>query len=355
MSETVEFAPSSSAAPAPDAIGAMSSEERHSWRMTGELPARDRTTDSPASVSDATEAPSSTYAESSPAKPVDQAAATAANITAPSEAATSKRSNAETRKAELGAEIQALLKQRDELRQSVTSGARPSQPTIDVPASSPAPESRSLEHVIATPDTSRPALDETAFYTQFPEATVGQYVRYAARYEHFALQRESQAHQAITSRVQHYDSLMEKAVEAHPELMERVPEVLQSVRPIDLLGPNEPAGPLNWAMQEIWQSPQSAAILLHIADHPDVLVKIQRSGSPAETIRTIAQLDARLTTSVPSQPPAPAGTPVSLAPPPPATLGKKPAQPADELSEAIRSGDFARYRELQNRKDLKTA
>lgn len=325
----------------------MSPEERQTWRMTGTLP----------NLSDApdVDAQTSTEADSSPAKPVEQAASTDASTPPASETGTPKKNTAETRKAELNAEIKAMLAEIDTLKATRESlRARPSADTDVNAAPSPAPQSASLEAVITAPDLSRPMLKDAEFYERFPDASITDFMRYTARYEFGAVEQAKSAQQAQRSRVEFYNKAITKAVDEFPNLESRVPTVLRDVAPVELLKPGEAAGPLNYAMQEIWNSDKAGQLLIHIADHPDVLTKIQQSRSAAETIRTIAQLEARLETASVS-PPAPAGNPVSLAAPPPSTLGKKPAQPADELTDAIRTGDFARYRELQNQKELKRA
>jgi hypothetical protein len=337
------------AAPASsDVIGAMSDSDRHAWRMTGDIPKPDPAGTEPAHTSDVTQ-------ESSSAAPDAQAAEIAASQPPTSEAGTPKKHNAETRKAELNAEILALKAQRDALKSEVESSARRPTAPPDVKAeSSPATQPVSLDSVIANPDVARPMLSEEAFYTQFPDASVGAYVRYAARYEHRLASFEQQQTQTLRSREAFYGETAAKVAAESPDIIAKLPPQLLGAKPVDLLEPGEAPGPWNIAVHEILSSPEAGRLLAHLADHPDVAQKIGASRTQQETIRIIAQIEARLA-SAPVSPAAPAAIPVSLAPPPPATLGKKPGQPADELADAVKTGDFARYRELQNNKDLKSA
>ena len=332
----------------PDVIGSMSDSERQTWRMTGTLP---NLSDAP----DSSDAQTSTDAASSPAQPVAQAASTDASAPPASESGTPKKANAETRKAELAAEIQALLKQRDQLRADVASPAPRPSASPDVPAaSSPAPQSRTLQSVIASPDLSRPPLSDTEFFTEFQDATVADYTRYVTRDELMRARRDDEAQRQVETSVSRFRSKMDAVVKVDPKLMDRLPASLD-VHPLELMPAGQQPGPLNYALQEILDAdaPVAAKLLAHLIDHPEIVNTIQR-GSARMAIRTIAQIEARLESS-PVPPAAPAATPVSLAPPPPTTLGTKPAQPADEIADAIKSGDVARYRELMNRKDMARA
>lgn len=337
---TETVAPASSTT---DVLGAMSSGQRDHWRMTGELPKGDDQAASPAPTSE-----SDVRGDSSPAKPVEQAAETAASTQPASEPGTPRKNNAETR-------IRELLAENKRLQEQIASSApRPTAPSDVRPESSPAPQPPSLQQVILSPDLGQPVMEEGEFFAAFPDANVRDYARYVSRYEIKAEQQELARTTHVHDRQTFYQSAYEKAITAIPaDVQAKLPPALIEAHPRELLPSGMPEGPWNYAVQEIFASERAADLLTHLANSPDVARQIAQSKSPAETIRIVAQIEARLSPSVNS--PAPAGNPVSLAPPPPATLGKKPAQPADELQEAIRTGDFARYRELQNRKEMRSA
>jgi hypothetical protein len=330
-----------------DVIGALSSSERQNWRLTGELPKTSAVeAQPPASESDVTP-------ESRPATPVDQAAEIAASPSPASEPGTPSKPNAETRKADLAAEILALKAERDAIRSEIQSSARrPTAPSDVSQESRPASQPVSIEQVIASPDLSRPMLEPEQFYAQFPDATVAAYQRYVARYEVRSERQEIERTQTLRQREA---AFAERAAKVSPDIAPKLPPEMLAAKPLDLMTPDDgQPGVWNVAMQEVMAASDTARLLEHLAATPADLQKIAMTRSEAETIRTIAQIEARLETA-PVPPPAPAGNPVSLAPAPLHTLGKKPAQPADELADAIKTGDFARYRELQNRKDLKSA
>lgn len=332
MSESVATAPVESSTPAPSvSLDSLDTTQYDHWRSTGELPDNQKP------------AEPSTEAASSPAEPGDQAASTDATQPPASEPGTPKKNNAETRIKELLAENARIKAEMESLR------ARPSEPQTEA-ASSPASQSPDIEATIQSPDLSKPMLKDEAFYAQHPEASISDYLRYVARYEHGAATNAQQSRQRHLSRQQFYGTAAAKALESYPDLEAKVPQVLQDAYPVELLPPGTPPSAANYAMQEIWHSPDPGKLLLHIADHPDVLKEIQQATAPVDVVRTIARLQARLDASV--TPPAPAGDPVSLAPKPTPTLGKKPAQPADPLEDAIRTGDFARYKELTDAKEL---
>jgi hypothetical protein len=322
-------------APSTPDLAALSSKDLSQWRLTGEV---------------ASPADPSTEADSSPAKPAKQAASTDATTQPASEPGTPKKANADTRKAELNAEIQALLKQRDEIKASLGSTPRPTAPP-DVPAaSSPAAQPVSLESVIRQPDLAQPALGETAFYTQFPEATVADYVRYVTRFEVLTNQRDTERVQSVRQREAAYAERVQTALAATPDLIARLPQPLLAAVPTDLLDPSTPVGPWNVALQEVINAEQPQQVMAYLADHPEIVTKIEQSRSQSETIRIIAQIDARLTAA--SVPPKPTAKAVTSAPPPPPSLGSKPSIPGDELEEALATGDVGKYMREANRREM---
>lgn len=328
--ETVAPAPASQ-----DALNAMSGEERANWRLTGDLPEA-----KPSTTSDVS-------ADSSTAQPDAQAASTDATPPAASEPATPKKANAETRKAELNAEIQALLRQRDEIKASLSSAPRPTA-SRDVSAdSSPAMQPVSLESVIDAPDVTAPLVNETAFYTQFPDATVADYLRYVASY-----QAERVAYRQVQTQTlrQREAAFAERASKVSLEVAEKLPPEILSATPVELMAPGQRPGLWNYAVQEILNSPVADRLFAHLADHPEVVREIGATRDQADTIRTIARIEARLDAApVPSQPVVKATT---SAPPPPPTLGRKPAIPSDEVDEALASGDVGKYIRVMNQREM---
>lgn len=353
MSESVPTStPDPAPAAAPSVLEGLSAEERSHWRLTGEIKGASPSAVDPAShpsLSDVTPV-------SSPATPDnDQAAEIAASPSPASEPGTPKKSNAETRIKELLAKNAELLAQLDaSKRRSESYAPSPTAPRDVTVESSPTPQPVTLATVVQSPDVSRPMLGEEEFFQQFPDATLGQHGLYQIRYE-LARVKATETQQAReTARIASYQSAAKDVIANVPDtLLATIPQLINA-KPVELLAPNETPTVWNYAAHEVLESKHAVALTKHLAEHPDEMAQLAATTSPLETVRMIARLEARIAGSSVS-PPAPAGSPVSLAPPPPETLGKRPAQPADELSDAIRTGDFQRYRELQNRKDLKRA
>lgn len=341
-------------APAADPLGALSSQERSHWRLTGELP----TQTEPASDLGEGAADESPNVDrtSLPGQPGDQAAETAASIPPASKPGTpSKKSNADTRKAELNAEILALKNERDRLRAERESYQAPTyQPPVVTPESRPA-SPPDLASTLSNPDTRQPMLTEESFWQQFPNATVGDFARYVARYELRAESALRDDYTARKTRVDPFYSRLEQRKAEDPAYLDRIDARVKALVPVDLLPPGTRPNAGNIIAQAVVTSPQSLELMEHLTEHPEVLDRLHASPSADVIVREIGRLESKLETSKTATPAAPAALPVSLAPAPTVTLGSKPSQPADELADAIRTGDFARYRELQNRKEMKRA
>lgn len=350
MSETATLTanPASSAA---NVLGALTPQQHADWRLTGSLPAVEPT--APASESDVTP-------ESSPATPVDRAAEVAASSPPASKPGTpsKKPSNAESRKADLNAEILALKAERDRLRADRDALLRPSPAPAVNPVSPPDPAPADLATVLARPDISQTPLTEAAFWERFPEATVGDYARYVARYELVADREQMRVQSSRQQKAQAFtEQIGASPAERAAFWQTQDPRFTSpAFTPIDLLPPQTPIAASHVIAQELVTSPSAKLLIEYLTAHPDELTALEASATTADIIRSIGRLEARLSRPSTTVPPAaPAALPVSLAPPPPATLGQKPSQPADELQEAIRTGDFARYRELQNRQEMRSA
>ena len=330
-----------SAAPA---LESLNSTQMDHWRMTGEMPSSEGSAETPP-------------ADSSPAQPAEQADRTESLSPPASEPGKPSRTNAETRKPELEQDIQSLLSRRAALRAEVEAEERRREhlrPTPDATpaASSPAP-AKSLIETIQTPDIDRAPLTDTQFFEQYPEASLVDLTRYAAQYQALSLQRTQAVQQKKQGRIDTFSTRMAEAVASDPQFWSKVDPRLASAKTVDNLGPGESMTAANVIAQELLTSAAPAALLTHLTAHPDVLNRLLMSPNAITIARELGRIEASL--SLTANQPAPAGDPVSLAPPPAPTLGKKPAQPADELAEAIKSGDFARYKELTDQKELRTA
>jgi hypothetical protein len=301
---------------APDApvlpnLSGMSSAQVAEWRKTGE-------------------APKDAAAESSPAEPVEQVASTEVAATPASEPGSPKKKNAESRKQELQAEIDGLLKTRAQLRAEVQAPAPVSRPDVQPVASSPA---------AAFPD-------YDAWSTQQPSGADIRYERYSAEFtlavaaekaQAFEEQRRYQADVREAEEVkQAYLSQAEVFVQDHPDYWSVVNPVTTQVQPT----------PTTEAMGNvIARSASPTQLLYHLGQHRDEFQRIV-SLPPARAVYELGKIEARLTpSSVPS-------VPRTSAPPPPQTLSTRAVAPVDDVDAALASGDFRRYKAAQNARDV---
>ena len=314
---------------APD-LGAMSPDERSHWRLTGEFPS----------------AKDSSEAASTPAEPAEQAASTDASSTPASEPGTPKK-NAATR-------IQQLLEENKLLKERLESAPRESRPAPAVDeraASSPAQAAeRTLDAAIASPDLSRPPLEEGDFFREFPDASMAAFVDYRHGYREAMSEARRAADQQRESLSSSYAQRMAPAIEADPQFWSTLDPRLKETTPIALLPAGEAPTALNFAAQEILESEHPAEIMSYLSAHPQYLEVLSRMSS-AHAIRAIARLDALVgsVSSVPTK--QPVGKTTTSAPAVPQTLGSKPAESADETTTSVVAGDFRRYKSAMNRRE----
>lgn len=353
MSDPLTQAPAPPAPPASgDVLGSMTPDARASWRLTGEVPISSVESETPDHEStDDTQA-------SSPATPVDRAAQTGASRTPASEPGTPKKNNASTRKAEVAAdvaELENLLKRRAELRQQMLDSDTVT-PSTPKPVSDPATTTPTLAEALSQPDVTQPMLSETKFWEQFPDATVGDYAGYIAEYKLQSRDHIRSQEQARADRIRPYTEQLQKKLAEQPDFWQKVDPRVLNLNPVDNLPPGVKPTLANVLAQEIITSPRAMALIEHLSANADTLLpKLLALPHAAAVIREVGRLESRFENSPSVPTAAPAASPVSLAPDPIPTLGQKAKQPADELTDAIRNGDFARYRELQNRKEMRSA
>ena len=338
-------ASSAVAEPAIPDLAALSSEQRQSWRQTGQFPT-DSHSDEPAATSTASAA--------------EQPASTDASTPAASDAATPdkpKGKGLQTRHAQLDAEINGLqekLRQRAELRKQLEDPA-PS-PVSDVSRGS-SPKAPALSEVLKSPDLASDPLNEEQFFAQFPDAAYGQYQRYLTRYELLSAQQatdqqryQQQAEQVRTERASTFTERIKQAVTATPALLEKIAaSPVSQFTPLESLPKGVRPGPENMLAQEVMTSEMAPALLVHFADHPGELSDLL-DKTPAEIIRAVGRLEAKLTPAAGKPGPLPKTT--SSAPPPPPQVLSRASVPADDIEGALASGDFRRYKELANKRDI---
>ena len=339
-------------------MDSLSSEERGTWELNGDLPDRVAIgTQSPDVPAASSTAPTE-LRESSPASPAAPAASTDASLAPASEPGPpAERKGAKARNGELDAEIQGLqdrLKLRKALREELASLERPAPHSAAQPAATAAatPTQQDWQRIMAQPDAPKEAdFDSFAEFTAAAAYHVTQSVlrdERAAQQEQTVLQREVTEIQTMAA------SAAERiAVHAqtHPEFADRIdPRLLNletaSVRRLT----GEKVGPQHLLAEETLKSPAVVQLLEHFStpegqrDWRDLLVK-----PPSDLLRAFGHLEARFDSASPS---APTPKTVSSAPAPPVTLGSRPADTSDPLEAAIKRKDTAAYVREANKREL---
>lgn len=317
----------SSPAPSTFDLGTLNAEQRTEWRMSGKLP-------EPAS--DETPDPSSP-ADSTPAEPVAQVASTDASSEPASEPAPPKKSKADQRFQELLKERATERERADRLERELAA-LRQAKP--DVPASSPAP----VEQF--------PGYD--AWAQTHPEGAYDEYL--LEKFEHTQTLKQTAAQQkaaqeqfsrTAAERVEAFSQRYREAVSADETLPTRINARLYDLKTVDAcLQAGEPVTAGNAIAQEIVESENPVKLLLHLSEHPDEFTRISQL-SPAGVIRAMARLEKELDT-----PAIPPPKTISSAPALTTTLGSRPAVPGDPLKAAEKSGDYSKWRELANAREI---
>lgn len=254
------------------------------------------------------------------------------------------KGNAETRKAELESEIQALLKQRAELRREVT----PAEPVAASapPASQPAPMKVEGEPQYA---------DFEADPARYPDP----YAAWMdARFEWRAKQAEERAAKAVEERLRREQSdrelkqrtstlqqRIDAAIEADPSLRERIlPNQFDAV-PTSLLN-GEPAAPQNDLAEAMLDAEKPADLMAYLSEQPKALARLLTSPNPRAFWRTLGQIEGQM-----ALPPKRTPKTITDAPEPPHPVGTRLSALSD-ADAALRGGDLSAYEAARNRERL---
>ena len=317
-----------------DQLASLSAADRATWRLTGDLPGEKKTEPTPD--------PPSPNADSTPAVPAEPGARTGAEQLAASEPAKPKTED----------RFQTLLRERHEATERATrlerelADLRAAAPKPDAPKASSTTPPPSLADTVAAPDLSKPALSDVAFFAAYPEASLGDFNRYVTRHEMGLATRQTQAQAARQTREQAARAAMAPAEKADAAFMSKQSPDVVALTPIDFLAPGQTVTAANVVAQEMFVSPALPQLMQHFTDHPEELARL-KTLPPLAIAREIGRLEAKVVSA-----PAPRPQTVSTAPPPPTTLGTKVVTQADEVESAVAAGDFRRYREAQNRREM---
>jgi hypothetical protein len=331
-------APADALPSVPD-LSALSADERKTWRETGAFPSQ-------------TSSPSRTPADSSPATPPVAAPSTEGRDTSASEAGTaSAGEDLSSYKTKTAKRMQELLEENRSLKQVrdalLSPSARPEPPPVAPPA-----QPMGVQQFIAQVTPSEPVLAETQFYERFPEASVGDFVRYTTRYE-LATERATAAAEAQRDqKVSGWKQRATAAFNEDPEFWKTsVDPELVSLKPLELLGPHDQVTVGNLLGQELLESPLAPEIIRYLTEHPEEKAALAAFNTVPLMARAIGRLEATLGKR-PSSSPQPVTPPSSSAPPPAQTVGSRRSTPVDESDDALIQGDFRRSRELMNAREL---
>lgn len=324
--------PDSSSVPVPALLPVerLDAPQRAEWLKTGERP----------TAASASEVPDAS-ADSSPAVPNASAAETAVSTPPASEPGTpTRKPNAESRKAQLSAEIQDLLRQRALLQHEITQ-ARPTPSPDASAASSPAPlDFPPFEQWLGQPGNE--GQDYDTYRDHREDFRQGRSAAVSAQ-----VQAKASRHQAFVQRVA-------TAATADPEWTNKVHPHLLGMRTVDSLAPGEEMTAAHVLAQEIYESDAPVAVLQHLTQHPEDIHRLLTAPTFAAIARSVGALATRLThnSSASTVPSVPTVKTTTDAPPPPPTLGSRPHTPEDEVLAAHRSGDFRRFRDAANARDI---
>lgn len=286
-------------------------------------------------------------ADSTPAKPVDQAASTDATPKPASEPAKPKT---EARFQELLTERSTLRSENDRLRRELDDARRPA-------AKSDVPRAESSPAAAATITYPAELASAEAFSAKHPTASYEDYLD--ARADFRAEQRFTQRDQAqqqaaertartqaLTERDRQYAGCIAEATTADPEFLTKIHKDVLDLKPFDQLQPGEQPTGYHCIAEEILDSIAAAPLMRHFSDHPEDLHRIAKL-QPRALLREMGKLEASLANI-----PVVAPKHVTDAPAPPTTLGSRPTSDVDPSQSAVVKQDFSAFRRAERQKLL---
>jgi hypothetical protein len=321
MPEDVEVAESSTA----PSLDTLDPEQYAEWRASGKMPEAPTEAESASADTSATgapKAPAETAPASDPAKPQEQA----------------KPKGAESRKAELAAEIQDLLKKRRELRDEVERGVKPAaQPPAAAPAAVQDPEPI-FNDILAKAASYEDAVQE------FQRA----HGKWMIRQDRSEQDRKARERTASEQR-DIFLGKVEKATAAHEDFE----QVVSAATDLTF------DSPTGLAMKEaIDDSELPGELVYHLAKNPSEFHRIAKL-SPVKAIRELGKIEETLagTTAPTNGASGTASAPVlrkqTNAPAPITVLAAKNTAPTDEAFQAVKDDDFTRFKQLEDARELK--
>jgi hypothetical protein len=324
----------------PNPLASLTSEERRTWREKGTLPTK------------ADSAPAKTEEVKEEAVTADSAPATERPGSEPEKTQDASRQktkpNADQRKEQLSAEIRELIRQRDELRATVT-------PREPQQASQPAPEAKK------NPE---PTVDDKDEKGQFKYKTLDEFQAAQRKWDREQVLAEVEERTAKSAREREQQ-------EAQRIIQQRVQERIETARSkhddFDAVALNAdlPIKIGSAVDVHILDSENGAELLYYLGQHPEELDRIQGKATitkdangnmqfkfsgglnPAAQIRELTKLEIGL--SEPKKEPV---EPKTRAPKPPSEVGGRGTHADDPVLSAAQAGDFRAFKAAANRKAL---
>jgi hypothetical protein len=301
---------------AANSLDSFTEQERSNWLMKG----------TPMPKDEAEPAPASEASEPPKAEPIAPATDTG-------KTQEPKPGRAEQRKAELGSEIQELLRKRAELRAEIDAAAGGRKPAEKPAESAPATQKTDGEPVPPDPST------WTGTWEQLEAAKI-KYVRDLTKWELGKGERDRAAsaqRTRITELQGAYRTRADAVLEADPEYADAQAVIGEFVT-------------AKGVSELILESEVGPEIVMHLYRLPNAEQKRVAALSPLALAREIARLEMQLSKApAPAPEAAPQPKRTSAASKPATELsGKNAASTVDEAEQALAEGDFERYSRVMN-------
>ena len=222
-------------------------------------------------------------------------------------------------------------------------GDRPTPPAAATPAAPAQPA--------ATADP-EPTIDQFDSYEKFVSAQS----RWAARQEITAREQAAQTRAAAERRAEadrtratRFSDSVQTELKTDAQFLSKVsPEVL-ALKPFSALAQGERGGPRNAIAEELLDSDVAPQLMRHFTEHPEELTRLERQPNVRALVREFGKLESRFAKTAAPAAAAPEPKTVPTAPAPPQTLGTRPSDPPDAVASAVKSRNFAAYREAKAR------
>lgn len=248
---------------------------------------------------------------------------------------------AESRKQELAAEIQSLLKQRAELRREIETsgkGERKAEPP-------PAPKEAKPEVKPEVKAPVKPKLDDFETYEEFDAARETYFEQLTEFKAREAVRIEREAREAAETEMRERDSKAKVAESWN----QKVTDAKDRYEDFETVAFSDKV-PLNQAaMDFVLNSDAGADVLYKLGKNPTEAARIA-SLDAMGTMRELARIELSLSgTRQPTT--QPTTKKITGAKPPPKDIGGYAKTGDDEVVSALKAGDAGRYIELMNQRD----